>query len=125
MRTKRFRCLIVFVAAMSIANNAVASVSASFASLGRLAAVAAMHVYPATERPAHAAPIDAHCITQCIQSYREPTHQIANNGLTIAPIPVSPGPGLWVVTETTRPRFARAPELAGPRLPILFGNLRN
>lgn len=125
MRRGAFRYLIAFVAAMFIANNAVASLSASLTSLGRLGALAAMHIHPATERLEHAAHIDAHCVAQCIQSYRDPTQELAANGLAIAPVPTSPGPGLSVKTGPTAARIAWAPEFSGPKLFILFGNLRN
>lgn len=125
MRTQRFRYLVVFVAAMFIANSAVASVSASVAGLGRMAALAAMHVHPAAERVDHAAHVDIHCIAQCIQSYRDPKRQFANNGLTVAPKPASPDRGLSVRAEPTAARITWAPMVAGPKLSILFGNLRN
>lgn len=90
-----------------------------------MAALAAMHVHPAAERVDHAAHVDTHCIAQCIRSYRESKRPLANNGLAIAPIPAAPGPALTIRTELTDARIVRLPNVPGPKLSILFGNLRN
>jgi hypothetical protein len=90
-----------------------------------MGAAVVTHVHPALERLDHAAHFDAHCIRQCVRSYRDPTQQFADNGLAIAPIPASPGPGLSVRTEPAGPRIAWAPAIVGPKLSILFCNLRN
>ncbi len=90
-----------------------------------MAALAAMHVHPATERVDHAAHVDIHCIAQCIQSYRESKRSFANNGLAIAPIPAAPSAALTIRTELTDARIAWPPNVLGPKLSILFGNLRN
>ncbi|MDH3286611.1 MAG: hypothetical protein OEP48_02630 [Betaproteobacteria bacterium] len=125
MRKKRFRYLITFVAAMFIANNAGASVSACIAGLGNMVAMAAAQSHPtAMGHPEHVANGDALCLTQCVQSYRDPTQELAANDLNIIPIPAFSGPCLSVRTEPTRARIAWAPKVAGPKLFILFGNLR-
>ena len=111
---------------MFIANNAGASVSACIAGLGNMVAMAAAQSHPAAMgHPEHVANSDAPCITQCVQSYRDPTQELATNGLDIAPLPVSPSTCLSVTTEPIRARIAWAPKVVGPKLFILFRNLRN
>jgi len=90
-----------------------------------MAALAAMHVHPATQPVVHAAHVDSHCIAQCVQSYRESKRPFANNGLAIAPILAAPGPALTIRTELTDARISPFPNVPGPKLSILFGNLRN
>lgn len=126
MRKRRFRYLITFVAAMFIANNAAASVYACIAGLGSMAAVAATQVHPTgMGHLEQAAGTDALCLTECVQSYRDPAQELATNGLDIAPLPAFPRTCLSVTTEPARARIAWAPKAVGPKLFILFRNLRN
>lgn len=111
---------------MFIANNAGASVSACIAGLGSMVAVAATQGH--TTGMGHleqAAGTDGLCLTECVQSYRDPAQELAANGLDIISIPAFSGPSLSVRFEPTRARIAWAPKAAGPKLFILFRNLRN
>ena len=126
MKSRRFRYLIVFVAAMFITNNAVASVSACLAGLGSVVAAAAMQSNPAaTGHAKHAADADSLCLTQCIGSYRDSAQVFAANGSDIVALPLPPGPSLALTIEPASARVALAPGAPVSRLFLLFGNLRN
>ena len=126
MRSRRFRYLIAFVAAMFIANNAAASIYACLTGLGSVVAVAATQSHsPAMGHMEHAGKADALCLTQCIQSYRDSAQEFAANGSDIVSLPVPPGRTPALRTEPTRARIAWAPRATAPKLFLLFGNLRN
>jgi len=126
MRTRRFRYLITFVAAMFIANNAAASIYACLTGLGTVVAVAATQSHPATMgHMEHVANADALCLTQCIQSYRDSAQEFAANDWDIVSLPVAPDPSPALRTKPVRARIARAPTATGPKLFLLFGRLRN
>ncbi len=126
MKTRRFRYLITFVAAIFIANNAAASVYACLAGLGSMVAVATTQSHPAAMgHLEHAADADALCLTQCIQSYRDSAQDFAANAPDIVSLPVLPSPSPALRTEPTRARIAWAPRATAPKLFLLFGNLRN
>jgi hypothetical protein len=126
MRAKRVRYLITFVAAMFIANHAAAGMYASFASVGNMLGMAATQSHAAAMgHPEHLANADALCLAQCIQSYRDPVQALAANGLDGVVVPAISGPCLSVRTEPVKARIAWAPKFAGPKLSILFCNLRN
>jgi len=126
MKTRRFRHLITFVAAMFLANNVAAAAYACIAGLGSLAPVTAPGLESTgaghLERAADADPL---CITQCARSDRDPAQPFAANGSGPVPTPLASGPCLSVTIEPTRSRIAWAPKVPGPPLPILFCNLRN
>lgn len=126
MRSRRFRYLIAFVAAMFIANNAAASIYACLTGLGSVVVVAATQSHsPAMGHMEHAGKADALCLTQCIQSYRDSAQEFAANGSDIVSLPVPPGPTPALRTEPARARIAWAPRATAPKLFLLFGNLRN
>jgi hypothetical protein len=126
MKKRRFRHLITFVAAMFLANNVGAAAYACLVGLGSLVSVAAPQLDPAgAGHLEHVAGADAPCLTQCVQNYRDPTQELAANGLDIVSLPAPSGPCLAVRTEPTPARVAWAPKAAGPKLFILFRNLRN
>ena len=125
MRARRFRYLITFVAAMFIANNAAASVYACLAGLGDMAALATTQAHSAMGHQEQAAGTDALCLTQCAQSYRNPVQEFAAAGSDFVSIPALSGPCLSVKTEPTPTRIAWVPPAAGPKLFLLFSNLRN
>lgn len=125
MRKRRFRYLITFVAAMFFANNVGAAAYACLAGLGSLVSVAAPQLELAgAGHLEHAADADALCLTQCVKSYRDPAQELAANSLDIVSIPALSGPCLSVRFEPARARIAWAPKATGPKLFILFGNLR-
>jgi len=126
MRSRRFRYLIMFVAAMFIANNAAASIYACLTGLGTVVGVATTQSYPAAMgHMEHAGKADALCLTQCIQSYRDSAQEFAAHGSDIVSLPVPPGPSPALRTEPARARIAWAPGAPAPKLFLLFGNLRN
>lgn len=111
---------------MFFTNNVGAAAYACLAGLGSLVSVAAPQLDLAgAGHLEHVADADALCLTECVKSYRDPTQELAANGLDIVPIPAFSGPCLSVRYEPTRTRIAWAPKAAGPKLFILFGNLRN
>ena len=118
--------MLVFFAAMFLANNAVAFARACMVHLDAQEHTAIRvlesggdeHVCPEADSAAN-------CLVHCTQSYKSDERQLSFD----APAAAAVAPPLslhrvWIPVEPRRLVIASAPPVVGPSLTILFGNLR-
>jgi hypothetical protein len=125
MRPARIRYLIVFFAAMFLANTAVASARACMVQLAAqehtsirsLDSSGDEHLCPEADSAAN-------CLTHCTQSYKSDQQNLSFDAPAIAFAPPPLVHRAWVPIEPRRLVLASAPPVVGPPLTILFGNLR-
>ena len=119
------RYLVIFFAALFLANNAVAAARAYAMVLATQEhfAIQAL-VADCDEHSCPAADSSANCIAQCTQSYKNDEQKVSFDipAFSIA-APVPPH-RLWLPAEPGTLVIAPVPPVLGPPLIILFGNLR-
>lgn len=126
MKLARIRYLVVFFAAMFLANNAVASSRACMVQMAAQehTAIQALDA-SGDENLCPEADSAANCPTHCTQSYKSDQQNLSFDVHAIAI-----APALWLhrvglPVEPRRLVIASAPPVVGPPLTILFRNLRN
>ena len=125
MKTGRIRYLLVFFAAMFLANNVAATARACIAALaGQEHAAIQLADANGDEHMCPASGDAARCFTHCAQSLKNDEQKLATDasGIVFA-LPLSV-PRVWFKSEPSAFVLAAAPPLVGPPLTILFGNLR-
>ena len=124
MKLSRIRHLLIFFAAIFLANNAAAAARACMVELAAQEHTAIQVLDTGGDK--HFCPeadSAANCLTHCAQSYKNDEQKVSFDApaLAIAP-PLSPH-RVWFLAES-RPLVIAAPPVVGPPLTILFGNLR-
>ena len=125
MRPGRIRYLIVFFAAMFLANNAVASARAC--TVGPAAQEHTAIQVLDSSGDGHLCP-DAgsadDSVAHCTQSYKSDQQNFSFDVPAVVFAPPLSVHRAWVPIEPRRLVIASAPPVVGPPLTILFGNLR-
>ena len=120
------RYLLVFFAAVFLANNAVASARACMVQLAAdehtairiLDSSGNENLCPEADNTA------ANCLTHCTQSYKSDQQNFSFDVPAVVFAPPLSVHRAWVPIEPRRLVIASAPPVVGPPLTILFGNLR-
>ena len=116
--------LVVFFAAMFLANNAVAGARACMVALAAEEHTAIQALDSGGEHLCPEADSAANCLTHCTQSYKSDQQNLSFDAPAIAVAPPFSLHRAWVPIEPRRLVIASAPPIVGPPLTILFGNLR-
>lgn len=125
MRPGRIRYLIVFFAAMFLANNAMASARACMVQLAAQEHTAIRsfnsggdeHLCPEADSAAN-------CLAHCTQSYKSDEQRYFFDAPAVAVAPPLLLHRAWFPVGPRRLVIASAPTVVGTPLTILFGNLR-
>lgn len=126
MKSRRFRYLIAFVAAMFLANNvAVAARACAEVLKGQNPDMAQPFSAADARHVSSAAGDETPCVTQCAQGYKNPEQKLAPNVAEFVSLPIHLVPYFSVEIKPTAAVLALAPRAFGPPLTILFRNLRN
>ena len=125
MKPSRIRYLLIFFAAIFLANNAAAAARACMVKLAAQEHTAIQVLDTSGDK--HFCPeadSAANCLAHCAQSYKNDEQKVSFDApaLAIAP-PLSPR-RVWFLVESRLTVIALAPPVIGPPLTILFGNLR-
>ncbi len=126
MRSKRIRFLLIFVAAMFLANNVAVAARSFITGLSGQDSVV-VQALDATG-VGYLQPVDddqALCLTHCAQSYQNHEQELATNAFKVAFLPALFVPYFSVEIKPAASVVALTPQAAGPPLTILFRNLRN
>src|SRR3990172_65191 len=126
MRLGRMRYLLVFFAAMFLANNAVASARACMVQLAADEHTA-IRILDSSDNENLCPEADnsaANCLAHCTQSYKSDQQNLFFDATAIVFAPPLSLHRAWIPIEPRPLVIASAPPVVGPSLTILFGNLR-
>ncbi len=127
MKPVRIRYLLVFFAAMFLANNAVASVRACMVQFTAQEHTAIRVLDSSSDTNlCPEADSETNCLVHCTKSFKGDEQKVSFDvppATALAPPPTLHR--VWFPVAPRRLVYASAPPVAGPPLTILFRNLRN